>query len=1603
MPLYEIEIPGQGKYQVESPTELTDVQAYAAAAAQANAPASTGRKPEDVGFIEGAASALKKGVTSYGDIGTGYGVAGASITGNKEELAKKMAAAKAAKQVPEETPGMTYADLERIYEEKGLGAALKQVPSFITESTLRSAPQMAAPLAAGAAATPFLSPVGGALVGIGTYGLQQFGNFMLRQAEERNNPEEVSALKAAITAGVTAPLGYFADRFTAGMGGLGKNAGEQVLKELAFRKAAIETGKRVGKGATAGVIAEAPLEVLEQAAERLQAGLDLTGKDAVKEYKEAFFGAAGTGAVVGGGSRGYQAAKELMPAKPEAPPTEETKGPSGVVVDENGQIIDKEVFAKREAAKAAQTSQETETTAGAPLTGQGDLFTQEEAPYQVTPDELTAQTQAGTALETPALQANERAQAEIERSIFALQQQEQTPEVQAQIADLQSQLQQGPGATLDTLKVEYETLERKKLALADIKQQLTEQRDATPSLDAKLPITQQLNAIEEQGAQIAARQQELLTEGKTAAKDLPTEEAVAEPELNVANTITEDDFKTMGIGRTNKKLREAILGKSLANPEEKQAIIDALTAYAQDKNRSASISTKVGEFIDGISKETTNVPRGDVSGAVPGGSKSGVRVPSISGVAPGATQTSIAGGVASPVGTAGGLDDGKGGVRKAGAAPLKTEPTKPAIDTSQLDDADRKSIEGFGPRQKRPSTNWFSKKTEEFKKARERGANRIEALFTKGQVYFSFDKAFSDRLYKHFMQLKAQGDLTIEQVKQAMLRISTSQALHRSNLATQIMERGGYKYDEITNRWEAVNDDVNMSVFEGIINKLATRLNVDETTAMQMMDAAYEANRLDSFYNDLTKSKTEATLAQKKIDALKRNKKRTKVEQKELDTKNALLDKLNKDIERLEGKVRHKTRAQVKEGMDLYNRHPEIQLGTKVWNTMRGRTLKMMVDTGMLTEEKAQQWMDEAAYVPFFRDLKEEKDTSTDAIINKGLKESMTPLRAHMEGSELEVTSPIGNMHKWMQWAIASSISNKQQQVMIDQYAAAIPDEVREGKGSDSNTFSIYRDGVQRFYHVADPIIAQAFSHMAPMVFPSIGAFRGASNILRHSVTRFPTFPIGQILMDSYAVMFTSGLKHPFRTLGEIGKEVYRTYKDTSATRELLIRQGILETNQYAALSEADAIGERLGFEKPGIIKRTARALDKFASLADNVVRQGVYNQAKNEKQSDVEAAERAAEIVNFRRTSGIQGVQYASQIIPFFNAWNQVLSVTLRTVSGKGIVPQERSAGLKTLTSTTAKIAGVSFLYAAMVGDDEDYDKKNKEVRDRLWMVPGTGMGIPIRMDLFALPKIAGEYTYNLIMDKGYVDSAHLKKAISKAIKGSITPPSEGVPQFIRPTMEVALNYDMFQDRNIINPTMKKLEADQQYTKSTAEWAKVLGKAINVAPVNLEHLLRGYTGSIATIVGMSTDWIIADMRGVPRAEKSWRETLARTPNIGVMLGKEENTAVLSDFYEVARDVNKVVDSYRDRAKYNSKEAREYINTPERRTLSNQYEGIKDISGALEKLKREENRVLNLPNRTEDNPNGMTGAEKAVRIKELNQIRERLVEPTYRMRKNANL
>jgi len=499
MPLYEIEIPGQGKYQVESPTELTDVQAYAAAAAQANAPQQAAPEAKTSNPFKGlaarGASILGEGIEGVARVAEKYG--------DKLETAIPLSnlSPDEIKNNRQLEPLFGWADsLKNWGKDIGYEPStklnelssnpLKAVP-FIAERVISSSPDMAA-----------------AVVAMPAYVASRTNEILndrIKNDEKTLDDVTVSDVASAAGAAILeASLEKFATKgLLKGKGVTGKTAGTRIAKEVGIQSGTEAVEEGVGYlGGTAGT----------------KKGVD------TNELAQSMLEGAIVGTGLGGG---VQAGKEYVnrpKAKVEAP-AEETKGPSGVVVDENGQVVDKEVLAKREAAaKAAEPIQE-ETAAAAPLTGQGELFTQEEAPYQVTPSERTAQTESGQTVTEPIadaeVQAKQEASDKAQAQIAELQQKlsqttnrDEALAIRDQISKLELDVQQGPGATLDTFKQEYDALEQKKLALAQISQQLTEQRDATPKLDDKLPITQQINAIEEQAVQIDARQKELLAEGK---------------------------------------------------------------------------------------------------------------------------------------------------------------------------------------------------------------------------------------------------------------------------------------------------------------------------------------------------------------------------------------------------------------------------------------------------------------------------------------------------------------------------------------------------------------------------------------------------------------------------------------------------------------------------------------------------------------------------------------------------------------------------------------------------------------------------------------------------------------------------------------------------------------------------------------------------------------------------------------------------------------------------------------------------------------------------------------------------------------------------------
>jgi hypothetical protein len=344
-------------------------------------------EPAEPTFLGGAKAAAVRGFEAVPESAAGIGLGIKAALGMKESAGKQAEDIRAQAQAEAGKPqGVSFADLEKAYQEQGLMAAAKKLPSYITEQALQSAPSMAVPLAAGvgaAAVSGPLAPVVGPLAGIGTYGLQQFGNFMRRQAEEGATGDTLAPAKAFGTAAVTAPIGYFADRLMLGFGNVPeKILGQQVAAELAKR-----AGVRAATGATVGVVAEAPTEVLEQMGERWQAGLPLKGEDAMREYKEAFFGAAAVGGV-GGATAGALRRPTVTPEpEPEAykPPVsltgktpaemfqEQAAGRQGMGADVMGAAREREAAA----AKARQDELDAQRATQERAAG---LFEQQAAP-----------------------------------------------------------------------------------------------------------------------------------------------------------------------------------------------------------------------------------------------------------------------------------------------------------------------------------------------------------------------------------------------------------------------------------------------------------------------------------------------------------------------------------------------------------------------------------------------------------------------------------------------------------------------------------------------------------------------------------------------------------------------------------------------------------------------------------------------------------------------------------------------------------------------------------------------------------------------------------------------------------------------------------------------------------------------------------------------------------------------------------------------------------------------------------------------------------------------------------------------------------------------
>ena len=966
-------------------------------------------------------------------------------------------------------------------------------------------------------------------------------------------------------------------------------------------------------------------------------------------------------------------------------------------------------------------------------------------------------------------------------------------------------------------------------------------------------------------------------------------------------------------------------------------------------------------------------------------------------------------------------EDVQGGVRQQADLDVAKVQRTPEAEKAEKDSAAFKASAGPVPK-----AGFFKRTLNKLQAVRNGNLNVGSAVFGNLQNFAANNQAFLNLMRKETLELEKKGSITHAQAEATMLGLIGAQITQRAQLAVQMMDRGNWKYDPITNTYDPTADKDNMAVFGDLANALAKRLGVSPEIALGYIDQALEANRLQSVDDKLIKAKSDLTRAENRVAFLENDVKRqrtpagtrTAVEQrafdrtenarieaarKELNLKKELVKELKERIELYTDQMMHKDRANIKAGMDLYNDHPEIQEATRVWNVMRKRVVDLMVETGLLTEEKAQTWLDEAAYVPFFRDV-ESATEEAQQVMTKGLRETMAPLRAKYKGSMEEVASVSSNMRQWMQWAIAGSISNRQIKRMLDQYKAYLPDEVREGRDSNKGNFTVMENGVERTYNVDSPEIAQAFVQQGAYIYPLMSIAKGASDIARKNITRIPLFSVGQIPADLYAAMFTSGIRNPGALVVRLLGEAVKTTVGMSQTRKDLVRRGLLSTHEYNAQLDEDSIKYAQDIVPPSAYRRVMHLLDRFGATSENIIRQAVYNQLRSEGATPQKAETAVVEIMNFRNKSGIKGVNSLSSSVIFFNSYLQSAALILKTLSGKGITYQTRAQGLATLGIVSAKIATFSFLLAAlsdMADEEDEYAKRSRAAKNRIFNIPGTdGMGLAVREDVYVLPHILAQYAYRNMFreleDRG-VDTKSLKGSLKNVALNSLVPPSEGVPQLFKPTIEGALGVNIHTGQDIVPEHMKALEPELQFTATTAEYAKAIGAATGTSPLMIEHFVKGYFGTTAQLFDMLFGGLIADARDIPRPARSGKEVLAKLPSVGATFSKEENMAVAEDLYEAKKEFDRALKTYKKLNETDNKAAEAYRDKNQD-LMHNPAGTVKE----LENIKRRENYVRNLPSREKNPEKGMSAEEKAAELAILKERKDRLAPLVQGLRRKAD-
>jgi hypothetical protein len=585
------------------------------------------------------------------------------------------------------------------------------------------------------------------------------------------------------------------------------------------------------------------------------------------------------------------------------------------------------------------------------------------------------------------------------------------------------------------------------------------------------------------------------------------------------------------------------------------------------------------------------------------------------------------------------------------------------------------TLDQMGRKYEPPKKDFFGRtKQDDSKISQESSRGAVTKFLDQIQTWtFSTDAALNNEIRRQQNESTKSNQDKIG----ALLNISMSQTVHDDAVGSLMLTHGKVVFDPNMYKYVAVDDRNNFVTLAAEIQQIANQYGLTLDQAEKVAHNAFEARRLQGLKEYNAQVQTE-------------------VEKLNSQNRKAAAERRAQDV-----KFIHMSDEQIAKGVSLFDQIPELNNLVDTWNGVRANTLDMMVTSGLYTPEEADFLLTKRDYVPFIREEQIED--------GKGPKEFLTGLGVNakekgFKGSDQTVNDIFNNMARWTQYAVKRAVRNRNAVALVD---AAVENGLAkkvDGPSRGGNTVKVWRNGIEEFYDMADPLYMEAFKGLESIAIPTLGVLSKFANFLRQSVVLYPLFSVAQVPQDAFAAIFSSGLKTRYALTipARVVKEYIKTLAGTSRTNAELKRYGVVGVRDFtAAVARMDAeiysgLKQQTGMK--GILEGVKRKLEHIAMASDNAVRQAVYEAAIDQGLTKAEALEKAFEIINFRRRGSSKLLAMGAQVIPFLNAYLAAQNVAIKTISGVGISPGDRGAALRTLATTTGSVMALSLIYAMLI-----------------------------------------------------------------------------------------------------------------------------------------------------------------------------------------------------------------------------------------------------------------------------------------------------------------